>query len=461
MPVTCTQCGNELPREDARFCSNCGTPVVPSSAHANPLPAHGNTPPNAPQRSLPGFPQESRHVLREQIAHQPRPARLTRDISSDNNGAASSPQALEGERSDLRVHAWNQDNASAQQPLLIDELPTQETPASLAFMPSPMPERAPLPTERSVSATPPPLSRQSIHGHVEQPNQEQERRREQIAQQSTSRMPSVTNSPVVPSEPRPTPFLGIQDIESLKSTRTKGMTPFPVVPPTPDLYNGPPPTASPLQQTSIPSVEPVQQVKPVATGPSLPSSLASQLPRQQMRRGPGPLVLLGVVVLALIIACVAWVAIVQPFNVPSVTRPLQDYRDTHLGIALSYPSDWVATHSTSSVLFSDSSQTAQLTIAVLPTGNAPGGDTGAYLQKQAAKLAMAGAKTITQVTFAGTKWQQIQGNVQKSGVNDTETLFATVHNNHLYVLTQIAPQSVYADEESLIFSKMRASLQLL
>ena len=459
MPATCTQCGNELPREDARFCSNCGTPVVPSSTRAVSDLSQVNTPPKTPQRSFQGFPQESRHVLREQIAHQPRPARLTRDISSDNNGQVSSPQAPERERPNLHVRVWSQDNVSAQQPLLIDELPTQETPASLAFMPSPVPERAPLPPERSVSATPP--SRQSIQSRVEQPNQDQERRREQIAQQSTSRMPSVTNSPAVPSEPRPTPFLGVQDIESLKATQAKGMTPFPVVPPTPDLYNELSTTASPLQQASIPPVEPVHQVKPVATVPSSPSSLAPQLPRQQIRRGPGPLVLLGVVVLALIIAGAAWVAIVQPFNVPSVTRPLQDYRNTHLGIALSYPSDWVATHSTSSVLFSDSSQTALVTIAVLPIDTAPGGGVGAYLQKQATKLAMTGVKTVTLVTFAGTKWQQLQGNVQKSGVNDTETLFATTHNNQLYVLTQSAPQSVYADEESLIFSKIRASLQLL
>jgi hypothetical protein len=98
---------------------------------------------------------------------------------------------------------------------------------------------------------------------------------------------------------------------------------------------------------------------------------------------------------------------------------------------------------------------------VLPIDTAPGGGVGAYLQKQATKLAMTGVKTVTLVTFAGTKWQQLQGNVQKSGVNDTETLFATTHNNQLYVLTQSAPQSVYADEESLIFSKIRASLQLL
>ena len=474
MPVTCTQCGKELPRDDARFCSNCGAPVVqsvvpPTASAIPPIPlmplmphaSQVNTPPKAPQSSLQGFPQESRHVLREQIAHQPRPARLTRDISLENNRPASSPQALESERPELRVRVWDQEHESAQQPFPIDELPTQETPASPMFMPSPVPESAPLPSERPLPASPLPLSLPGIQSHMDNPNLEQERRREQIAQQSTSLMSSVSNVPVAPPEPRPTPFLGIQGIQNLQkmqSAQAKDVSPFPAMPPTPVLNNVPSTPATQVQQPPMSYVVPVEQVKPIATGLS---SLSPQLPRQQMRRGPGPLVLLGVVILALIIAGAAWVAIVQPFNVPSVTKPLRDYRDTQLRVALSYPSDWTITHSPSSLLFSDSSQTAQVMITVSGVDNAPGGNVGTYLQKQAAKVNMTGAKTITKVTFAGTTWQQIQGNVQKNGVNEIETLFATVHNNQLYVLTQSAPQSVYADEESLTFSKMRASLQLL
>lgn len=458
MPVTCTQCGQELPRDDARFCSNCGAPVVPPTARAIPRPSQVNTPPVAPQHSLQGFPQESRHMLREQIAHQPRPARLTRDISSENNRSVPSSQALESEHPGLRVRVWNQEHEHGQQSISIDELPTQETPASSAVMPSPMPESTPLPPERPVPASPPPLSVQNVQNRVNYAEQEQERRREQIAEQSTAFMPSVSNTPVVSSEPRPTPFLGIHDIQSMQSAQAKGVPPFPAVPPTPVLSPVSSASAFPLRQTPVPSVTPVEQAKPIAREPLL---LSPQLPRQQARRGPGPLVLLGVIVLALIIAGAAWVTIVQPFNVPAVTRPLQDYRDTQLGVALSYPTDWTITRSTSSLLFSDSSQTAQTMIAVLAVSNAPGGNAEAYLQKQAAKLNMTGAKTITQVAFAGTTWQQIQGVVQKNGVNDTETLFATVHNNQLYVLTQSAPQSVYADEERLTFSKMRASLQLL
>jgi len=172
-------------------------------------------------------------------------------------------------------------------------------------------------------------------------------------------------------------------------------------------------------------------------------------------------VLLGVIVLALIIASVAWVTIAQPFNVPSVTQPLQAYRNTQLSVAISYPSDWIITHTASSVLFSDSSQTAQVAITVTAATNAPGGNGASYLQTQATKLGMTGAKTVTTTSFAGTTWQQLQGNVLRSGVNDTETLFATIHNNQLFVLTQVAPQSVYTEEERLIFSKMRTSLQLL
>lgn len=443
MPGTCTQCGNELPRDDARFCSNCGAPVASPSSNAGARPPQASTPPHIQPDSSQLPQQERRHVLREQIAHQPRPARLTRDISLENKPSPGPlPQTLESEKPELRVRVWNQENAPAKQPISIDELPTQETPASPIFNPSPRPETV-IPSRRQ-PVTPPPVSNQIVQSRTE--SQEQERRREQIAQQSTSFMSPVTNLPVVPSEPRPTPFLGISE----QPTSVHPVPLLPTVPPTPALYSVPP--------TPIPASVPVSSQPSVEVGPS---SLSPLLSPRNARRGPAPLVLLGVVILALIIAGVAWVTIAQPFNVPAVTRPLQDYRDTHVGVALSYPSDWTITHTASSVLFSDSSQTAQTTIAMLAASDAPNGNIATYLQQQAAKLNMSGAKTITQVSFAGTTWQKIQGSVQKNGVNDTETLFATVHNNHLYVLTQSAPQTVYADEETLIFSKMRASLQLL
>lgn len=454
MPVTCTHCGKELPRDDARFCSNCGTRVAPSSLNAGSqlmkdkaspdaqkpaslspsLPPTSPIPPISPVPSVPE--QRRKPVLREQIAHQPRPARLTRHFEGENAGPDLIAQPLEDERRELRVRVWDQPDIPTQTEVAIDDLPTQETPAN---SPTSLPMSPKASPAWSLPVAPPP-SDLTMHPMMDASIQEQERRREQMEQQSTAAMPQMANIPAVPSEPRPTPFFGIQGVQNSA----------PVVPPTPVIHT----TTSPHSEDRSISG------RPITLGPSS-ESVSPQFLRQRARRGPTPLVLLAALVFAVIIAAIAWIRIAQPFNVPSVTQPLQSYRDTHLGFALSYPSDWRITHQSSSDLFSDSSQTAQVMVTQLPASNAPGGSTAAYLQKQAAKVGMSGAKTLATISFAGTTWQQVQGNVQINGVNDTETLFATLHHNQLLVLTQIAPQSVYADEESVIFSKMRASLQLL
>jgi hypothetical protein len=74
---------------------------------------------------------------------------------------------------------------------------------------------------------------------------------------------------------------------------------------------------------------------------------------------------------------------------------------------------------------------------------------------------MTGAKVGTPLSFAGARWQLVQGSVQKSGANYTETVLATVHGNHLLTLIQSAPQSIYADEEKLVFSGIRSSLEFV
>jgi hypothetical protein len=442
--VTCTQCGKELPREDARFCSNCGALLASQSSRPELPLSQASNPPVSPSSVPQGSRQEYKHVLREQVAHQPRPARLTRDISSENNApSVPSPQSSERERPELSVRVWDQEIAQEQAHMSIDDLPTQETPAS------------PLASPKAVPLSPTPfLGIQGVQSvqqsladpeatHIVQRGSHNDYERFIAPPQSAGR---AVNSPSSPSFPDRSQSIPDQP------TQANSVPVLPTVPPTPVLYNGP--TSSSLVQQSVP-------VEPLKPAPLRPLSLVPRIPPPTVRRGPGPLVLLGVIVLTLIIASIAWVTIAQPFNVPSVTQPLQSYRDTHLGIALSYPSDWILTHNASSVLFSDSSQTAQAAITVLSTSNAPSGNVAAYLQKQATKLGMTGAKTVTTVSFAGATWQQMQGGVQKSGVNDTETLFATIHNNQLFTLAQTAPQSVYADEERVIFSKMRASLQLL
>jgi hypothetical protein len=74
---------------------------------------------------------------------------------------------------------------------------------------------------------------------------------------------------------------------------------------------------------------------------------------------------------------------------------------------------------------------------------------------------MSGVKSVAPLSFAGASWQGLQGTVQQSGASYTCTIFATTHANHLVMLTQMAPQSVYDQEESVIFSALRQSLRFV
>src|SRR5207248_10548847 len=72
----------------------------------------------------------------------------------------------------------------------------------------------------------------------------------------------------------------------------------------------------------------------------------------------------------------------------------------------------------SSDLFYDSSYTDQVNIVV----GTSSGDLKQALQQQASQLGMTGQKPGTPLSFAGTTWQQLQGNVQQKGASYTETL---------------------------------------
>jgi hypothetical protein len=155
-----------------------------------------------------------------------------------------------------------------------------------------------------------------------------------------------------------------------------------------------------------------------------------------------------------------WIVEAQPFSVSPVTQPWQQFQDAKLGVSLPYPNGWQVQvdHAKSSARFYDSSNTAQVTIAVT---NAADGNLAQYLSQQARQLQMTATKSGASATFAGTSWSQMQGTTQQSGANYTTTLLATVHNNHLFTITQLAPSSNYADQEKVNFSYMRDSWRFL
>jgi hypothetical protein len=182
-----------------------------------------------------------------------------------------------------------------------------------------------------------------------------------------------------------------------------------------------------------------------------------QVPAGSRTRGRVPTLVVGLLLIVLIIGGIgAWIAVYQPFNIAPITRPQLSFSNTRLGIALSYPNGWTQQVVSGAAHFYASNHTAEVDIAV-----ANAGDVNQALQQQATKLGLSGTKAGTALTFAGTTWQQSQGNLQQSGANYTVTLLAAVHGSHLYTIVQQAPQSNYADWEKAFFSPLRGSLQFL
>jgi hypothetical protein len=167
---------------------------------------------------------------------------------------------------------------------------------------------------------------------------------------------------------------------------------------------------------------------------------------------------LAVCLAALIIGgVICWLIILQ---LAPNTNPWQRFSDTNLGFSVLYPTDWQARidHKSSIVHFYDSTQTDKVDITI---SNATTSHVAQFLQQQASQLGMTNVTTGPSRSFAGSSWQQVQGKLSQEGVSYSVTLLATIHGNHLYLLTQRSPQSTYNDEEVLVFSAMRAGLHFL
>jgi hypothetical protein len=173
------------------------------------------------------------------------------------------------------------------------------------------------------------------------------------------------------------------------------------------------------------------------------------------------LLIIAVVLCLVVVGGVgAWLVEFQPFSVPAITQPQQSFQDAPLGLSLLYPTGWTTQldRAKATVHFSDSSHTAEVIITVKPANTS---DMAQYLRQQAAQQGMTGVKAGSPLSFAGATWQVVQGSTRRSGANYTEAIVATVHAGHLFTLLQLAPQSIYAQEEQLVFSAMRSSLQFM
>ncbi|MBV9230065.1 MAG: hypothetical protein JOZ18_12185 [Chloroflexi bacterium] len=424
MAIRCSNCGQVLPGDDTHFCTKCGAPVPshPVSSPPSTLLKNFSAPPGPHQ-------EHSKWVLPEQIAQQPPalPARhpISEDPSTQTEGAGKS-----GEH---------------------DEVPSNAA--------TDRPEKTPTPVETNEEKPSfPPLP-----PHTEPPIRELHVK---IWEQPT------TLSPVVPGQQ---PSIEDSDVDHLPTTPMKSIPPEQPQLKEDSIEDLPTlqmPTTSP-EQARVASVSSPEQAVREQGRLSSASPTRGRLPafniappsvlgsRAQPQNRLIPLAIVGILLVVFVIGGVGvWIWRVQPFNIPAITEPQQSFRDTQLGFALLYPNGWGSQidRGKSTAQFFDSSHTAQVKIAV---ADAADNDITKYLQQQAVQLGMTGVKAESPLSFAGLSWQQIQGGVLVSGANYTGVILAAVHGNHLYTITQLAPQSVYSEEEKVIFSPIRTSLQLL
>jgi hypothetical protein len=257
-----------------------------------------------------------------------------------------------------------------------------------------------------------------------------------------------------PSQMPPGQFIN-QRQQAFPSQVTPHQAPVRQQPVTPAM-----PPSHPGFQQAIPATA------PVAGGIGAEPSLA----RPAWRKSKMPLVVVLVMLLVLLISGLAyWMIAYQPFSVAAVTRTSLSFRNANLGIALQYPQGWTtqldSAHQT--VSFFDASHIDHVIISVTARN---GSTASTYLNKEVAQLGLTEQQNLSPVTFAGTTWQQVQGNVLVSGATFTERLLVAQHGNRLYTMVFSAvvqttptpgPVVTYAAADHLYFSVFRASFQFL
>ncbi len=369
--------------------------------------------------------KEDKHVVRQE--HQP----------VQNVLASTTPSERE-----LRVKVWEQDNP----PTPLPESATEPVKRNVEDAPT-SPLETPEHNERSIEDAPTSsleMLDQPVKEHISQ--QEGDISRNDVEHLDTTPMPNhVQTAQQARSHPvhRDTPFPALPAESERYRQQNRANTPVP------DVSLSPKPVASSTVQRGRASVTSSVQERRVSP------TLASQVSRS--RKSPIPFIILLALLGILVLGGGAWVLLAQPFSVSPVTQPMQDFNDAGLGVALSYPTSWTVQRTPTSALFADSSHTAQVKIQAANDTS----DAATYVQQVAKKSGMTAIKPLGTTSFAGLSWQQMQGNVQQDGANYTTTMLAATHGNRTYVLTQMAPQNVYTDEESVVFSAVRNSLKFL
>ncbi len=443
MSIQCTNCGQTLPRDGARFCSNCGanTSADPHNPQLLSPPIDAPIPPGEQAH-------KNKSALREQIAKQPpfQPPRRPRTTQDDPPPWISQLNTLEhGKTSPAKTKAD-----------LLADIPTISLPGGQKGQAS---EVGPLTKKDDESL---------YFAQVDAPVEEQVLQESPVRELHVKVWGQEEPFPApLPEKSGPAPAKeematvrkdenSIADIPTMSNVveRTNGQTrpsmfvPMPGVQ-TPRFYTSTPPFVQP-------ALQPVQEQG--LSQKSFPSAFVA--PARRHKRLV-PLVFTFILLCSFVaVSLLAWIYIFQPFSIPQVTQPQQSFQNAGLGVALSYPNGWTVQldQNNGTVHFSDSTHTARFSIVVVADN---GQDAGQYLLQEAKQLGMTAPKSGPPLSFAKASWQQVQGSVVQDGANYTETLLGITHANRFYSVIQQAPQATYADEDQVIFSTMRSSLRFL
>ncbi len=448
MATLCTHCGEPLPREDARYCTNCGT-LVPT----HPFSPKYTAPPASPADSQ----DAPRTVLKEQVAQQPssrstrRPVQdeppawisqldketRSRNIPSPETPAPAVPPAQDAHPAARKLHMKVWEPEQADSPATEVEADPSEQKNDVENRPTnPLIMGSP---EKSAKTPQPAAPDQSTRG----PQPDEVEQVDTVPISTPTRVKPTLEAAGTPAQQR--------------SLQPRGNVPDRAQQaPSPQAPSYARPASQYAQRASNPSfAQPMPERRQVP-----PTPVVRPLPER--RRNRKPLIVIGVLFLFLLAGLiVAWIIVYQPFTVPGITQPQQTFSSEQLGFSLQYPNGWASKVDTGkgTAQFYDSSQTDQVDVTVRPAG---GSDLSQYLQREASALKMSNLQTGLQpVTFAGASWQQIKGNIFVRGATYTEIIYATIHHNQLFTIMQMAPQTTYGQEDQLVFSTIRSSFQFL
>jgi hypothetical protein len=216
-----------------------------------------------------------------------------------------------------------------------------------------------------------------------------------------------------------------------------------------------PVTPAPLAQPQVQPAKESRHTPPVSV--AVPPFSRLEHWRRNRKRLLFVFVLLFILLLG---ATVAWINVTQPFTVSPVTQTTQSFRNSDIGVSLQYPRSWTVQldKNNAAISFYDDNQTDQFKIN---TAAINGRSIDQYISKEVASLGMTGQKPGGSLSFAGTSWQQVQGNTLQSGASYMATLLVTTHGDRYYAIIELAPTPTFAQEDQVVFSHIRSSFQLI